>query len=63
MQEIKITIGPSGKVNLSVNGAKGSACKDLTKKLEKALGSVESSKQTTEYYQTEETDSTKLNQY
>lgn len=51
MEEIKIRIGKDGKVNLSVAGAKGSACKDLTKALEKALGQVESTKATAEMYE------------
>ena len=51
MQEIKITIGEDGKVNLDVSGVKGSACSDLTKSIEKALGRVEVSKKKSEFYQ------------
>lgn len=51
MAEIKIRIGKDGKVNLSVAGVKGGACKDLTKALEKALGLVESTKATSEMYE------------
>jgi hypothetical protein len=51
MQEIKIVIGKSGKIVLDVNGVKGSGCKDLTKKLEKALGSTESTRSKTEMYE------------
>ena len=50
MQEIKIIIAKDGKVTIDVEGIKGSGCKDLTKKLEKALGSSKSKKKT-EYYQ------------
>ena len=48
MQEIKITIGKNGKVNLDVAGVKGSACSDLTKSIEKALGRVEVTKKKSE---------------
>ncbi len=51
MQEIKITIGKNGKVNLDVAGVKGSACSDLTKSIEKALGRVEVTKKKSEFYQ------------
>jgi hypothetical protein len=51
MQEIKITIGKDGKVNLDVAGVKGSACSDLTKSIEKALGRVEVTKKKSEFYQ------------
>jgi hypothetical protein len=55
MQEIKIIIGKSGKVVLDVNGIKGSGCKELTKKLEKALGSAESTKAKSEMYEQTQT--------
>ena len=51
MQEIKITIGKNGKVNLDVAGVKGSACSNLTKSIEKALGRPEVSKKKSEFYQ------------
>lgn len=59
MEEIKIVIGKGGKITLGVHGLKGSACSDLTKKLEKALGDVESSRKTDEYYENESTNSLK----
>jgi hypothetical protein len=51
MQEIKITIGKDGKVNLDVAGVKGSARSNLTKSIEKALGRAEISKKKSEFYQ------------
>jgi hypothetical protein len=55
MKEIKIRIGKDGKINLSVAGVKGGACKDITKALEKALGMVESTKATPEMYEQQQT--------
>ena len=51
MQEITLIIGKGGKVNLDVAGVKGTACADLTKSIEKALGKVENTKKKSEYYQ------------
>lgn len=51
MQEIKLIIGKDGKVNIDVAGVKGSACQDLTKSIEKALGRTESVQKKPEFYQ------------
>ena len=51
MQEMKIIISKSGQVTIDVSGIKGSGCKNLTKALEKALGTTTKSKKKTEYYQ------------
>lgn len=51
MQEIKIIIGRDGKVNIDVAGVKGSACQDLTKSIETALGKTESVEKKPEFYQ------------
>ena len=51
MTEIKIRIGKNGKVNIDVAGVKGKACTDLTKSIEKALGKVEATRKTPEFYQ------------
>ena len=51
MQEIKLTIGTDGKVNIDVAGVKGPACKDLTKSIEAALGKTESVEKKPEFYQ------------
>lgn len=54
MEEITIRIGKDGKVNLNVNGIKGSNCKNITKALEKALGMVVETKNTGEFYEQEQ---------
>jgi hypothetical protein len=51
MQEIKLIIGKDGKVNIDVAGVKGSACQDLTKSIEAALGRTESVRKKPEFYQ------------
>jgi hypothetical protein len=38
LQEIEVTIGKDGKVQLHVRGVKGDACLDITRALEEALG-------------------------
>jgi hypothetical protein len=38
IEEVDITIGKDGKVEISVHGVKGLACLDLTHALEEALG-------------------------
>lgn len=40
MQELEIIIAADGSVTIQVNGVKGSACLDLTRELEEALGTV-----------------------
>jgi hypothetical protein len=55
-EEIEITVGPDGTVDLQVKGVKGKRCLDLTKDLEDALGGdVEQRKHSAEYYETEAT--------
>ena len=55
MQEIKLTIGTDGKVNIDVAGVPGPACKDLTKSIESALGKTESVEKKPEFYQQQAT--------
>lgn len=50
MQEIKLIIGKDGKVNIDVAGVSGSACQNLTKSIETALGKTESVKKKPEFY-------------
>jgi hypothetical protein len=38
LQEIEVTIGKDGQVEVRVRGVKGQACLDLTRPLEQALG-------------------------
>lgn len=38
LQEIEVTIGNDGQVQIQVRGVKGTQCLELTKELEEALG-------------------------
>jgi len=40
IQEIEVTIGKNGQVQIQVRGAKGKKCLDLTRELEQALGAA-----------------------
>jgi hypothetical protein len=51
MEEIVVTISPSGDVTVTVNGATGSGCVAWTKALEEALGTVTTDRKTAEYSQ------------
>lgn len=48
MAQIIITIDKAGNPTIMVQGVKGGACKDLTKAVEQALGTVESDTATRE---------------
>jgi hypothetical protein len=48
MQQVIITIAPDGSPTIKVNGVPGKSCKDVTKTVERALGSVTSDKPTQE---------------
>jgi hypothetical protein len=54
MEEIKIVVGKGGKINFGVSGVKGASCRELTKKLEEALGKSVESDNTDEYYEQEQ---------
>lgn len=56
MERIVIRIKPDATTSIEVNGVKGASCKDLTKGLEEALGAVQSSENTQEYYDEPEAD-------
>lgn len=60
--EMTVTIGPDGNVEIAVNGVKGKSCVDFTKWLEDELGVVKNRTTTSEYYQTQvvETDKIKV---
>jgi hypothetical protein len=51
MQSIIIDIDVDGNTKVSVKGVKGSSCKDLTKKIEAALGKVTRDDKTPEFHQ------------
>jgi hypothetical protein len=52
MEEVDVTISPTGDVTLTVRGVTGGACLDLTRELEHKLGTVEAREHTSDFYQT-----------
>jgi Protein of unknown function (DUF2997) len=61
MPKINIEIPLVGNPVITVDGVKGSGCKELTKKLERALGSTEKDTNTKEYNEKDNKQS--INQY
>lgn len=53
MQTVTIDIDADGTPTIKVNGVPGKSCKDITKTVERALGTVTSDKSTPEMYQPE----------
>lgn len=53
MAQVKITISKEGDVSIAVNGVAGESCKDLTKNIERAIGTVTSDIPTKEMHDTE----------
>jgi hypothetical protein len=51
VEEIIITIDNDANVEVAVKGVKGKSCKEITEKIEKAIGRVESSRTTAEFHQ------------
>jgi hypothetical protein len=49
--DVEIEIGKDGKVRVHVKGAKGKACLEYAKLLEKIVGRQESRELTAEYYE------------
>ena len=54
MPEIKVTVAPDGATTITTKGFTGTACKDATRELERALGPVVSEKLTGEFYAKED---------
>ena len=54
MKEIIIEVDLEGNVKIETRGYKGTACKDATKAIEKALGAVTSDIPTAEAHEREE---------
>ncbi|MBH23621.1 MAG: hypothetical protein CMH57_03960 [Myxococcales bacterium] len=50
-REMKINIGPDGKVTIEVTGVPGGECIDFTKFIEEELGEVVDREHTAEFYQ------------
>ena len=53
-QEMEITIGKDGKVQIHVQGVDGISCMELTKDLEEALGVVTAREKTGDYFKEEQ---------
>ncbi len=50
MKKIKVVVDKEGRTEISTSGFSGTACKDVTKNLEKALGTVTKDTNTQEFY-------------
>ncbi len=50
-EEIEITIGADGEVNLETHGIKGAACKKVMEAFVRALGKLKSAQQTDEFFE------------
>jgi hypothetical protein len=62
MERIIVKIDRKAKVTLEVDGVKGTACTDLTKSLENALGKTTSSVPTGEMYEEQQVERAQVNQ-
>jgi hypothetical protein len=51
MKTIEVTVSPAGETRVETKGFAGTACRDATKLLERALGVVASDTLTAEMYQ------------
>ncbi len=51
MKTIEVTVSPAGETRVETKGFAGTACRDATKLLERALGVVASDTPTAEMYQ------------
>ena len=49
-ERIRVTIGPTGKTTVAVEGVAGPACQDLTRELERRLGTVTQDTPTADMY-------------
>ena len=58
--KIIVRIDKTGKTQIEVDGVKGEACTDITKKLEEALGQTTGTELKGDYYEAEETESQTL---
>jgi len=48
--QVTITVSPAGDTKIEVSGAPGTQCQELTKALERAIGSTTQSTPTSEMY-------------
>jgi len=61
MKTIKVHVSKEGDTKIETQGFSGVACKEATKQLEKALGSVSNEKLTDDYYKTSTVDQMNTN--
>ena len=54
MKTIEIIINPAGEATVQTKGFTGSACRDASKAIERALGVVQSDNATAEMYQAQD---------
>jgi len=54
MAKIEIIVSPKGETTMSVRGAKGATCRQLTAGLEQRIGTVLDTAATAEFYETED---------
>lgn len=50
-EELEIIISPDGKTSVHIKGTKGKGCADVSRALGNALGRVEKTERTSEYYE------------
>ena len=50
---IEIIVSPAGQTRITTRGYTGTACKDATRELERALGIIQSDSPTPELYQSD----------
>ena len=53
-EELEISISNTGEVTITVIGAKGKSCIDMTKELEESLGIIKSFERKSEFFQQDE---------
>ena len=62
MKTIEIIVTPTGETRLETKGFAGAECRDASRLLEKALGTVSAEKPTAEFYQAHASNESHLEQ-
>jgi hypothetical protein len=60
VEEVKVVIDEQGNVKITVFGAHGPSCLKITEEMERLLGGQVQREFTSEYYQQEEKESTRI---
>lgn len=60
MEEVKVVIDEQGNVKITVFGAQGPTCLKITEEMERLLGGQVQREFTSEYYQQEEKEKTRI---